>query len=85
MQSGGGRDADRRGGVPLVLAAAVRVHVDVAEHDGHRLGAGGTQRHELAAEPLGQQLGDRGRTGAADDEARRAVVRRRQDAARATR
>ena len=77
MQAGGRGDADRRRGVPLVLAAAVRVHVDVAEHDGHRLGAGGAHRHQLAAEALGEQLRDRGRAGAAHDEARRPAVRRR--------
>ena len=50
MAAGRGRDADRRGGVPLVLAAAVRVHVGVALHDRHRLGAGRTERHELGVE-----------------------------------
>ena len=68
-QPGGGRDTDRRGRVPLVLAAAVRVHVGVAHHDGHRLGAGRTERHELGVEHLGEVLGDRGRPGARHEQA----------------
>ena len=52
MQAGRRATATGARRVPLVLAAAVGVHVGVAEHDGHRLGAG---------RPEGDQLARRGR------------------------
>ena len=78
MQARGGGHADRGGGVPLVLPAAVRVHVGVAEHDGHGLGPGRAQRHELAVELRGEGLRDRGWPGAAHHEPRWTVVRGRE-------
>ena len=72
MTAGGGGDADRRGRVPLVLAAAVRVHVGVAQHDGHRLGAGRAERHELGVEHLGE-VRRRASGGRVRDTSRRTV------------
>jgi len=45
----------------FVLAAVVDVDVDVAAHDGHGLGAGGTHRHQVGIERLGHGGGDGGR------------------------
>ena len=63
MQTGARRDRDRRGRVPLVLAAGVGVDVGVAEHDRHRLRAGRPHRDQLGAqgrdEPLGLGRGTR--------------------------
>ena len=72
------RDADGRGRVPLVLTAAMRVHVADAEHDRGRLGAGGAHRHQLGVEQLGQAGRELRRPSARHEDADRAVDRRRE-------
>ena len=57
VQAGGERDGGGGGVVPLVLAAGVGVHVGLAEHHGHGLGAGGAEREERAAEHVVDHAG----------------------------
>ena len=75
VQPGRERHGHGRGGVPLVLAATVRVHVAVAEDDRHRLRAGGSHRDQFGVEGGDEVVGERRRTAATDEEPDR--VRRR--------
>ncbi len=56
---------------PLVLAAGVHVDVGVAEHHGHRLGAGGSEGHELAVEARASWCASVGGAAAGDHDADR--------------
>ena len=77
VQPGGPRDRDRRGRVPLVLAAAVHVGVDLAADHRGDLGPGRAHRDQVGAQLLGQRRGQRRRPGAADHEPGPARHRRR--------
>ncbi len=74
MEAGGDRDRRGRGVVPFVLPARMGIDVGVTRDDGHRLGPGGPERHDVRVERVRDDGRRMRRAASAGDDAEPASV-----------